>query len=158
MLRYFRQIGNGIETVDEIQINLNNGVFIRLPNIRKYAPDNSSFNFWIQKGRLCHPFPNDPSFRHLKLTLKNKMMPQNEFSDILSENNIDISQQATISYDYLRHNISDIENFEVNDGFISIWKSRYFIDTVYGSGHLKIVLIIINIDFIKVIIVDEKKK
>lgn len=132
LLKYFRQLRNGKKKVSEVRINLNNGVFIRLPNIRKYDPANSSFDYWIQKGKLCHPFPNDPSFRHLRLTLKNKMRPQNEFSDVLSENNIDINQQATISYDYLRNNSRDISDFEVDDNFTSMWKAKYFIDTVYG--------------------------
>ncbi len=132
LLEYFRNLRDGSDQVHGIQLDLDNGVFIKLPSITQYNPDISSFDFWIQKGRLCHPFPNDSSFRHLRLTLKSKMVPKDELSEALVKNNIDINQQTTIAYDYLRHDDNDMEDFKIDDDFTSTWKSRYFIDTVYG--------------------------
>lgn len=130
LLNYFDNIRES--NVTGIQLDLANGLFVKLPNITHYTPEISSFDLWVQRGRLCHSFPNDPSFRHLRLTLKSKMSPKDELSDALVKNNIDINQQAGISYDYLRYNNSDIEYADIDDDFTSTWRSKYFIDTVYG--------------------------
>ena len=132
LLNYFRKLIDFKQKVCGIQLNLENGVSIELPSITKYSPDAGSFDLWIQKGRLCHPFPNDPSFRHLRLTLKSKMSRKDELSDALIKNNIGINQQTTISYDYLRNDGNMISDSEIDDDFTSSWKSKYFIDTVYG--------------------------
>lgn len=132
MIDYFTKIRRNNKSVDGVLIKIHDGISIELPDIKFYTENASTFDLWIQRGRLCHKFPNDQSFRHLKITLLNKLLPQNDLSNELSKNNLEINQQTTISYDYLRHKMNILEDTASDDKFTSTWKSRYFIDTTYG--------------------------
>ena len=132
LISYFSNLRSNDGGVDGIDINIDNGLTVKLPDIQFYNSEASTFDLWVQKGRLCHPFPNDPSFRHLRVVLLSKISPEDELSAELEKNNIGINQQTTIAYDYLRQNIDEIEEEEIDDNYTTIWKSRYFVDTVYG--------------------------
>ena len=63
------------------------------------------------------------------MVLKNQIVPNNELSKALQQNNIDINHQTTISYDYIRQNF--VEQEQGND-LIVRWRTKFFIDTTYG--------------------------
>lgn len=135
VLKYFNALRNNSDHVAGLELSISDFLIIKLPEIKFHADKFATFDLWIQKGRFCHPFPSDQNFRRLKLILKNKIESKNDFSRALSENNIDISQQRTITYDYLRKNNDQVDKFdeiEVDDDVSSIWKAQYFTDTVYG--------------------------
>ncbi len=137
IIKYFSNLKVSTVEVESVEVCVKKGLTIKFPKIKFYSAEDSTFDLWIQKGRLCHPFPNDPSFRHLRVKLLEKLSPTGELSEALQELNIGVNQQTTITYDYIRHNTdafedendSDLENQEED---IPTWKSRYFIDTVYG--------------------------
>ena len=135
ILQYFSQLKNNIEDVKSLEVSVKKGLTIQFPKIKFYTAEDSTLDLWIQKGRLCHPFPNDPSFRHLRVKLLEKLSPTGELSEALQELNIGVNQQTTITYDYIRHNTDILENddeSESQEEDIPTWKSRYFIDIVYG--------------------------
>lgn len=132
IISYFSYLRSNECTVDPMDISTDYGLTISLPDIQFYNDDLASFDLWIQKGRLCHPFPNDPAFRHLKVKLLTKISPEDELSSELRKNNIGINQQTTMSYDYIRQNEGEPVEVEVEDNYTKSWKSKYFIDTVYG--------------------------
>jgi len=143
IISYFSDLsdlGNNGDDIEGIIIKIN-ALTIKLPDIQFFKPESTTFDLWIQKGRLCHPFPNDPSFRHLRVVLKTKIAPDDILSTELRKNNIGINQQTTIAYDYLRQTFDEIEDEEEeregddeksDDNFTTTWKSRYFVDTVFG--------------------------
>lgn len=130
ILKYFSVLRDNDKNVSGVELKLGNWLTIELPKIECYTTNASTFDLWIQKGRLCHSFQNDPSFRHLRMKLEKNISPKGELLDALQTNNIGINQQTTITYDYLRHNPSLDKDVEVDDD--SMWKSKYFVDTVYG--------------------------
>ena len=132
IIGYFKLLSENDDGVDGVEIKIRKELHIKFPNIKFYTSDSSTFDIWVQRGNLCHPFPNDPSFRHLRVVLKNKIAPEDELTTALMENNIEVNQQATITYDYLRQNIGEYKVEEDDDNFTSTWKSKYFVDTVYG--------------------------
>ncbi len=137
IVSYFFDLRNNDDDAEGIEIKLN-ALTVKLPDIQFFKSESTTFDLWIQKGRLCHPFPNDPSFRHLRVVLKTKIAPDDSLSTELRKNNIGINQQTTIAYDYLRQAIDEIEEEEEgeyeesDDNFTTTWKSRYFVDTVFG--------------------------
>jgi len=135
IISYFSDLRNNDDGAEGIEIRLN-ALTVKLPDIQFFKSESTTFDLWIQKGRLCHPFPNDPSFRHLRVVLKTKIAPDDSLSTELRKNNIGINQQTTIAYDYLRRTFDEIEDEEENeesdDNFTATWKSRYFVDTVFG--------------------------
>ncbi len=131
IISYFSDLKGNDNSVDGIELNLK-ALTVKLPDIKFFYSESSTFDLWFQKGRLCHTFPNDPSFRHLRVVLLNKISPDDRLSSELRKNNIGINQQTTISYDYLRKNLDEIEGTEADDSFTTTWRSRYFVDTVFG--------------------------
>lgn len=132
ILNYFSEISCGETSVKSAKVEFDNGLTVKLPSIDFFSSELNTFDLWIQKGRLCHPFPNDPSFRHLKVVLLDKISPKSELSSALESNSISINQQTTVSFDYLRHNEENPDGAITDEDFTANWKSRYFIDTVYG--------------------------
>lgn len=137
IISYFSDLRNSDDGIEGIKIRIN-ALTVKFPDIEFFNPESTTFDLWIQKGRLCHPFPNDPSFRHLRVVLKTKIAPDDILSTELRKNNIGTNQQTTIAYDYLRQTFDEIEDEddEVDDesdnNFTTTWKSRYFVDTVFG--------------------------
>jgi hypothetical protein len=138
IISYFSDLRKNDDRIKGIKIQID-ALTIKLPDIEFFKPESTTFDLWIQKGRLCHPFPNDPSFRHLRVVLKTKIAPDDMLSTELRNNNIGINQQTTIAYDYLRQNFDVIEggleeenDLQSDDNYTTTWKSRYFVDTVFG--------------------------
>lgn len=135
VISYFSELfSEDVLVVDGHEI-VNDGLTIKFPEIKIYNKEEITFDLWLQKGRLCHPFPYDPNFRHLKIQLKSKISPEDELSVALSKNGIGINQKTVIAYDYLRQNDSnniEVEDVDEDDDCTKNWKSKYFIDTVYG--------------------------
>ena len=105
---------------------------VKLPRIEFCSSELNTFDLWIQKGRLCHSFPSDPNFRHLKVVLLDKILPKSELLNALESNSNNINQKSTVSFDYLRHNEEKQDDEIIDKDFTATWKSRYFIDTIYG--------------------------
>jgi len=130
ILNYFK----GLKTeygISNIQIMINN-IIISLPDLDFINPEReSTFDLWLQKGILCHPFPNDNSFRHFKLKLRNRIGTDDEVLNIFKENRLYPIQQTTISYDYLRES-KRVNQFKGDNNSFIQWKSQCFTDTIYG--------------------------
>jgi hypothetical protein len=134
IINYFSELRGNDNGTNPIKIKID-ALTLKLPRIRFFDPEQTTFDLWIQKGRLCHPFPNDPNFRHLKVTLKTRIVSDDSLSTELERNSIGINQQTTISYDYLRQAAEEEENEQEenpDDGYTRIWKSKFFVDTVFG--------------------------
>lgn len=106
------------------------GLTLLLPAIIFCKPDSKedTFDLWIQRGRLCHEFKTDSSFRYLKVDFKIKL-PKNDFMRTLEEHGFQGSEQPSISFDYLRQNNNQDTT---NDKPSKKWKAKYFVDTMYG--------------------------
>jgi hypothetical protein len=117
--------------VDSVVLEEVKGLSVILPEIVSFNKEEESLELWIQKGRLCHEFPVDPSFRHLKITLLKKIVPDEGLKSAFSGSAIELKQQASISIDYLRGG-ADRSAKEFVDKESKKWKSGYFIDTSYG--------------------------
>ncbi len=129
LISYFNRLRNE-EHVGSIQILINNDIIIRLPDLSFINPDEeSTFDLWLQKGFLCHPFLNDTRFRHFKLQLRSKIGKNDEVVKIFENNMLSSTQQTSISYDYLRYGR---ESKRVNVFVNRNWKAQYFTDTNYG--------------------------
>jgi hypothetical protein len=131
IIRYFSELKENDDGVDGIDFSIQ-GLTVEFPCIEFFKDESGSFDLWLQKGRLCHPFPNDPGFRHLRVELLSRITADDNLSAELRKNRIGISQQTTIAYDYLRRSLDDIEQPESEEDFTVIWKSRFFVDTVFG--------------------------
>ena len=139
IIKYFENICT-LDHVKTINIQLNKGISLRLPEVKIVEQDhNSTFDLWLQKGFFCHAFPSRNYFRHFKINLRKEISNSNQLYKVLEENGLNVNQQMTISYDYLRNNplpnlpikVEDEIEHE-DDEYSQKWKSKYFIDTTYG--------------------------
>jgi len=130
LVNYFRNLeAKGHIRCTQIMIN---NIIISLPDLDFINPEReSTFDLWLQKGILCHPFPNDNSFRHFKLKLRNRIGTDDEVLNIFKENRLYPIQQTTISYDYLRES-KRVNQFKGDNNSFIQWKSQCFTDTIYG--------------------------
>ena len=105
------------------------GLTLLLPRITFCEPDKEedTFDLWVQGGRLCHQFQNDSSFRHLRVKLNEKVPKNDKLNNALKAEGLDGNEQVTISDDYLRKK-SDEKDKEDS----LRWRSKFFVDTIYG--------------------------
>jgi len=126
-LKYEKNVKGGIR-------ELSDGIHINLPSLNFIAERISydTFDDWIQNGMLCHPFPNDPLFRHFKIKVNKALENDNKIEKIFRNSGLYLMQHSTISYDYIRKTGKETEKNNSNKVYESIWKAKFFTDTIFG--------------------------
>lgn len=127
---YFCALRGGQGTVPKTEIDCGE-VMLILPAFR-LGQATSTFETWIQRGRLCQAFPPDGDFRKLKVRLLSKPGNNVPFVEELARNGLTPYQQTTISYDYMRQSQLGPEEWDDAEVEAQPWRSKYFVHTMYG--------------------------
>lgn len=101
--------------------------WVWLPAINSVSGHNQSgFDAWLRRGRLCHKYQRDQSFGQLTLRLK-RVLPKSELEKEL--NNLGfgtVSDSQAFSRPYVIYSSeSEVEPRVV-------WRKRYFVETYFG--------------------------
>ena len=137
VLAYFKALQDD-DSVESVTFQVD-GLTLMLPsfNLTKQSED---FLTWLQRGRLCNPFPPDSTFRRLKVQLLAPINAQDPVSTEFRRHQISLSQQTAITYDFLRAESTTIDADEDADfdhqldadSVTNNWRAKYFVHTIYG--------------------------
>ena len=132
IIRYFHQLNNS-DCAEQSPLNINEVVSLILPKISlaNYGDqvEIDSFDLWLQNGMICHEYTRDSNFSFIKITLKKPLPVDKDMKDAIEKNRFKVSEQLTISYDYLCDEVFD-DVIEKDPGN---FRAQYFIETIYGK-------------------------
>ncbi len=113
-------------SVERLNTMLSGQVQLYLPRF-SFAPEakSTSFESWIQSGRLCHKYVPDQTFGKLVLKLKDAL-PQSEYQRVLTAS----GWAADNSRDTFRYSYAG-EDAEISKPEPH-WRSQYFVETWLG--------------------------
>jgi hypothetical protein len=114
-------------SVSESWFYLGRNSWVMLPAIGIVQDgDDSGFDSWLRRGRLCHQYRVDPRFGQLSLRL-NRPLPRGEVERSLNASGFGEAQDTQLfNRAYIKHpGVSE-------DGTRSVWRMRYFTETYYG--------------------------
>jgi hypothetical protein len=140
VLAYFKALQDD-DWVRSVTIQVD-GLTLMLPSF-DLTNQSEDFLTWLQRGRLCNPFPADSNFRRLKVKLIAPINAQDPVSAEFRRHRISLSQQTALTYDFLRADPGAIDADEDEDGTylddqidadsgINSWRAKYFVHTIYG--------------------------
>ncbi len=125
VIDYFKRFESGSGSVPRLNVTLRPGLRLVLPGFSfSSSPAPSSFDAWVQSGRLCHRYDPDQTFGRIIVQLRRPL--PNAIDRLLAK--IDLSsdrETRAVRYAYLPALTGDGER-------VPRWRPKYFLETWLG--------------------------
>lgn len=117
-------------------VELTRGMHLRLPAITvgREVTTVSSFDLWLQRGRLLSSYRPDPAFLHIPVHLK-KGLPQADLVKVAQGAGFTVRETKRLNYPYISTLVDSYEDEEDNepDEELGNWRRKLFVWTHLGD-------------------------
>ena len=124
--QYIKSLKAKESIAEPCKFSLGRNTWVQLPAVNFVEDQESGFDAWLRRGRLCHKYQSDQNFGKIKLHLK-KPLPTSIFEQVLKSSRFGQEQNSSVlSRSYINEIVDDDNDSD------PLWRSKFFVDTYYG--------------------------